>query len=176
MESGVFWSVRWDHTLADPVPGSQAQPHLWRLCWSLSDRNVINLSTAGSDGELAKGESSVRREVVEGLLGPDGQKLFCSSDQGEQDCELCRRTGENWKSSRKSKAPVCSFGILFEGRYHHAMASCWKRQIPNYNERQRFWEFWDNDIKQDKHCHKRHRSSTGEADPATKLCREAPSH
>lgn len=127
MESGVFWSVRWDHTLADPAPGSQAQPHLWCLCWSLSDWNVINLSTPGSDGELAKGESSVRWEVDEGLFGPDGWKLSCSSGQGQQDCELSRRTGENWKSVRKSKALACSFGILFEHHYHHAMASCWKR-------------------------------------------------
>ena len=66
--------------------------------------------------------------------------------------------GRTESQPRKSKAPLCSFGTLLGVHYQHAMANCWKRQIPNDNKRQRFWDFWNKDphkeLKQDKYCHK----------------------
>lgn len=103
----------WSYCSADPAGGSQAQPRLWWLCWSLSARNAINLFRAGSGGEPAIHESSARgkaRRMNDWLALPEKSHPTAQTE-GDWDCELCRRAGENCKPAEEKQS---SFVLLWD--------------------------------------------------------------
>lgn len=87
-----------------------------------------------------------------------GSTIAQLREKGTENVSSAGEQGRNEHQPWKSKAPLCSFGTLLGVHYQHAIANCWKRQIPNDNRRQRFWEFWNKDphkeLKQDTYCHK----------------------
>lgn len=141
----------------------------------------MNLFRAGSGGEPAIGESSARRKErqMNNWLALAEKGHPTAQIEGDWNCELCRRAGENWKSAEEKQS---SFMLLWDTCWS-SLPAChgqllketdpkWQQKtdvlgIPKQRSRQR--------TKAGQILPQRHRSSTEEDDSATKLCRAAPS-